>query len=78
MSLTRLFKFGNSQAIRIPADMTYADTDIELEITRIGDVITIFPACKSLKNAVAALRTLPKPPTVERRDPIDMPDRSQL
>jgi antitoxin VapB len=77
MPLTRLFKSGNSQAVRIPADIAYADTNMELEITRMGDVITIFPARRSLKDAVAALRAMPKPPTVEERDPIDMPDRSR-
>ena len=75
MPLTRLFKSGNSQAVRIPADIAYADTNMELEITRMGDVITIFPARRSLKDAVAALRAMHKPPTVEERDPIDMPDR---
>jgi antitoxin VapB len=41
MPRTRVFKSGNSQAVRIPAEL--ADTDIDLEITRLGDVITIFP-----------------------------------
>jgi antitoxin VapB len=77
MPTTRLFKSGNSQAVRIPADIAYADTNIELQISRTGDVITIFPASGSLKDAVAALRAMPKPPTVEERDPIDMPDRSR-
>jgi antitoxin VapB len=75
MPRTRAFKSGNSQAIRIPAELAYADTDIDLEITRLGDVITIFPAGNSLKDAVAALRRMPKPPRVERRQPIDVPLR---
>jgi len=64
MPHTPLFKSGNGQAVRIPAGIAYADTDITSEISRTGDVITIFPACGSLKDAVAALRALPKPPTV--------------
>ena len=56
MPRTRTFKSGNSQAVRIPFELAYADTDIDLEITRLGDVITIFPARNSLKDAVAALR----------------------
>jgi antitoxin VapB len=51
--------------------------NIEVEITRVGEIITIFPALTDLKGAVIALRALPRPPTVEERDPIDMPDRSQ-
>ena len=72
---TRVFKSGNSQAVRIPAEYAYADTDLELTISRLGDVITIFPARQNLKDSVAALRAMPKPSTVEVRDPIDMPNR---
>lgn len=77
MSSTRVFKSGNSQAVRIPAEYAYADTDIELTITRLGDVITIFPAQQNLKDAVAALRAMPKPASVEKRAPIDLPDRAR-
>jgi antitoxin VapB len=74
MSRTRVFRSGNSQAVRIPAELAYADIDVDLQISRVGDVITIFPARGSLKDAVAALRKLPKP-RVERRRPIEMPTR---
>ena len=74
-SFTRVFKSGNSQAVRIPAEFAYADTDMELTITRLGDVITIFPARQNLKDAVAALRKTAKPSSVEKRDPITMPHR---
>jgi antitoxin VapB len=76
MSRTRVFKSGNSQAVRIPAELAYADTDIELEITRMGEVITIVPARKNLTDAVAALRKMPKPP-LEKREPIDVPQRKR-
>jgi antitoxin VapB len=77
MALTRVFKSGNSQAVRIPAELAYADLSIDLKITRMGDVITIFPARHSLKDAVAILRDLPKPPEVERREAIDVPERDR-
>jgi antitoxin VapB len=77
MPRTRVFKSGNSQAVRIPAELAYADTDIDLEISRLGDVITIFPARNSLKEAVAALRRMPKPPRAEKRKPIDVPLRGR-
>jgi antitoxin VapB len=75
MARTRVFKSGNSQAVRIPAELAYADTDIDLEIIRLGEVITIFPARNSLKDAIAALRRMPKPPHVKKRQPIDVPMR---
>jgi antitoxin VapB len=76
MSSTRVFKSGNSQAVRIPAELAYADSNVELTITRSGDVITIFPARQNLKDAVAALRAMPKPSAVERREPIEMLERA--
>ncbi len=75
MSRTRVFKSGNSQAVRIPAELAYADVNIDLEITRLGEVITIFPVRKSLSDTVAALRRTPKPTAVEKREPIDVPER---
>ena len=75
MPATRVFRSGNSQAVRIPAELAYSDTDMELTISRQGDVITIFPKRQNLKSAVAQLRAMPKPPTVEKREPIEMPDR---
>jgi antitoxin VapB len=75
MPSTRVFKSGNSQAVRIPAELAYEEVDVELTISRLGDVITIFPARQNLKEAVAALRAIPKPSVVERREPIEIPDR---
>lgn len=73
MATTRAFRSGNSQAVRIPADMAY-DDNAELTITRSGDVITIFPKKQDLKAMVEALRALPSVP-IEEREPIEMPDR---
>jgi antitoxin VapB len=77
MPRTRAFKSGNSQAIRIPAEFAYADMNMDLEITRMGDVVTIFPVRPSLKDAVAALRAMPKPVSLEKREPIDVPLRKR-
>ena len=77
MTITRAFKSGNSQAVRIPAEIAFSDTGVDLNITRMGDVITIFPARRSLKEAIAILRNMPKPPEVEAREPIAMPDRGR-
>lgn len=48
MSTTRIFKNGNSQAVRIPADMAFERTDVEFEIERVGDEIRIRPARRKL------------------------------
>ena len=78
MPLTRAFKSGNSQAIRIPADLAYDVVGQDLHISRSGEVLTIFPARLNLRDAVAALRSLPKPPEVELLDRTELPDRSSL
>jgi antitoxin VapB len=77
MRRTRVFKSGNSQAVRIPAELAYGDLDVDLEISRLGDVITIFPARDSLSDAVAALRRMPKPAAVENREPFEVPLRQR-
>ncbi|MBK9446962.1 MAG: AbrB/MazE/SpoVT family DNA-binding domain-containing protein [Betaproteobacteria bacterium] len=53
MHTTRVFKNGNSQAVRIPADIAYERTDMELEIERDGDEIRIRPARRSLSGVLA-------------------------
>ena len=53
MHTTRAFKNGNSQAVRIPADLAYERTDIDLEIEREGDEIRIRPARRSLSGVLA-------------------------
>jgi antitoxin VapB len=75
MPRTRAFKSGNSQAIRIPAELAYSNTNVDLEINRLGDVITIFPARDSMNDVVATLRRMPKPRRVEKRQPIEVPIR---
>ncbi len=56
MTTTRVFKSGNSQAVRIPADLAYDRNDIELEIERIGDEIRIRPIAKRLTNTLTKFR----------------------
>jgi antitoxin VapB len=75
MPRTRVFKLEDGQAVRIPAELAYADTDVELEISRHGDVITIFPARVGMSDVVVALKSMPKPRYVEKRQPIDVPVR---
>lgn len=52
MQTTKIFKNGNSQAVRIPAGLAFDNTDMELEIERIGDEIRIRPARQSLENVM--------------------------
>ena len=66
---TKTFKSGNSQAVRIPAEIAYA-LGVELEITRHGDVITLRPslAARNMLEAVELLRNMPKPDSIDPTD----------
>jgi antitoxin VapB len=52
MHTTRIFKNGNSQAVRIPAELAYERTDVDLEIERDGDEIRIRPARRRLSGVL--------------------------
>ena len=52
MQTTRVFRNGNSQAVRIPADLAYDRSDLELEIERVGDEIRIRPARRPLAGVL--------------------------
>lgn len=41
---TKLFRDGNSQAVRIPAELAYPTMDLDLVIERQGDELRIRPA----------------------------------
>ncbi|MBS0472324.1 MAG: hypothetical protein JSR60_14725 [Proteobacteria bacterium] len=58
---TKVFKSGNSHAVRIPAEMAYPDGTV-VEITRAGNTITIMPAENTvLLKAIEYLRSTPPP-----------------
>ncbi len=74
---TRTFRSGNSEALRLPRDVAFGE-DVELVIVRSGDVMTIYPAAPSIPAMIERLRALPAPPTIERRDEEELPERAQL
>ena len=55
MTSTRLFKNGNSQAVRIPAELAFPSNDMELVIERVGDELRIRPAQRRMVNVMQAL-----------------------
>jgi antitoxin VapB len=74
---SRTFKSGNSEAIRLPRGVAFGK-DVELVIVRSGDVMTIYPAAMSIPAMIKRLRSLPAPPTIERRDDEELPERARL
>jgi antitoxin VapB len=55
MATTRLFKNGLSQAVRIPEELAYSDSDLELQIERVGDELRIRPSQRRMGDVLGAL-----------------------
>ena len=55
MANTKLFKNGNSQAVRIPAELAYNSWDIDLVIERQGDELRIRPAQRRMGDVLGKL-----------------------
>jgi antitoxin VapB len=55
MATTKIFKNGNSQAVRIPADLAYSTWDIDLVIERVGDELRIRPAQRRMGDVLGKL-----------------------
>lgn len=61
--LTRVFKSGNSLAVRIPKELATLDPSEEVEIRRVGDALVIEPvARRKLKGLAARLAAVPMSP----------------
>ena len=55
MANTKLFKNGNSQAVRIPAELAYGTWGLDLIIERQGDELRIRPARRRLGDVLGKL-----------------------
>jgi antitoxin VapB len=80
---TKTFKSGNSVAVRLPKGFAIsADTPVEME--KCGDTVTLrvrrdpVEEKRRLLAMLDALQALPKPPTVQTREPFEFPDRRGL
>lgn len=78
MVTTRLFRNGNSQAVRIPAELAYGRSDLELEIERIGDELRIRPAGQPIRHALEALASFSAGFMADGRGDQDQADREPL
>jgi antitoxin VapB len=78
MHTTRAFKNGNSQAIRIRADLAYERTDIDLEIERDGDQIRIRPARRSLSGVLSKFAKFSSYSMNDGRDNHQQDERNNL
>ena len=52
-SNSRVFKSGNSQAVRIPRELAYDDVGQEVEVERKGDTLVIRPVYRKKLTGIA-------------------------
>ena len=80
---TRTFKSGNSVAVRLPKKFDIPE-GVEVELDKSGDAITIRVSRDPAEEKARMLKwledlyALPKPPSVEKREPIEFPKRRGL
>lgn len=73
MATARVFKSGNSQAVRLPKKFRVKST--ELEISRRGDEIVLREKGKGLERAFELLASLPDDMFPKKRKKDDLPQR---
>ena len=71
---TRTFRSGDGEAVHLPKDIAFGE-NVELVVVRSGDVVTLYPAARSIPEMVARLKAMPVPPSIERRDDDELPER---
>lgn len=78
MQTTKLFRNGNSQAVRIPADLSYDPSQVEMLIERIGDELRIRPARQSLAGLMERFARFSPDFMAQGRDFHDQRERDVL
>lgn len=78
MHATKAFRNGNSQAVRIPSELAYERTDIELEIERVGEEIRIRPARRPLAGVLEKFAKFGKEFMADGRGEHEQSDREAL
>ncbi|CAN1558667.1 VagC Virulence-associated protein and related proteins [Burkholderiaceae bacterium] len=78
MTTTRLFKNGNSQAVRIPAELAFPTSDMELVIERVGEELRIRPAQRRMGNVMKVLSSFSPNFMSEDRGNQEQTDREAL
>ena len=78
MATTKIFKNGNSQAVRIPAELAYSAWDIDLIIERQGDELRIRPAQRRIGDVMATLAKFSPDFAVDGRPDNEEDERAAL
>jgi antitoxin VapB len=77
MALSRVFKAGNSQAVRIPQALAYDSNITDVEVERHGDTLVIRPRTITMADLMEQLAAQPTPVTPRDRPALDWPNRAR-
>ena len=67
--LTRVFKSGNSLAVRIPKELAIVEATQEVEIERVGNTLVVSPVVReTLGDLMQILASFPKSFMAEERE----------
>jgi antitoxin VapB len=78
MHTTKIFQNGNSQAVRIPADLAFPSANVSVTIERIGDELRIRPIRQSLANAMGRFAAFSPEFMAEGRGEQEQDERGSL
>jgi len=76
MGVAKVFRSGNSQAVRIPRQFQFDTAEVEIE--RRGEEIVLRPPRRNLRSAFDALASMPDDFFAEGRDDSQAPVREGL
>jgi antitoxin VapB len=77
MATSRVFKAGNSQAVRIPRALAFDRGISEVNVERRGDALVIRPIKPSSTQLVETIKALTGKAPRRNRPEIDWPDRQR-
>jgi antitoxin VapB len=78
MPMTRIFRNGNSQAVRIPAELAFESVEMDVEIERVGDELRIRPARRPLTGVLRKFAKFGDDFMSEGREAQEQADREGL
>ena len=76
MKTAKLFKNGDSQAVRLPKEFRFAGK--EVLIKRVGNAVVLLPKAKSWDTLVDSLEKFPTDFMTDREQPGEAEPRDQL
>ena len=82
-AITTTFKSGNSVALRLPRELG-VEAGQQVRIEKCGNVLTVRPLVDPAEEKrqwlafLDQLARLPKPPSVQEREPVEFPARPGL